>query len=163
MNKILPSLYVESTIPSYATAHDSRDRIRFHRQVITRAFWSSKRHKFRMVVSQAVIDECERGDREAAQRRLEFLKGIKSYPLTAEIQQLVNIYLQLLNIPERSIVDCLHLAVCVTHKIDVLLSWNCTHLGPSAQRKVQTYNEKNGLWTPLLATPETIAEFLQED
>ena len=163
MNKILPSLYVESTIPSYATARDSRDVVRLTRQIITRTLWEEKRHKFRLFVSQAVIDECKDGDRDAARRRLEFIKEIDSYLITAEIQHLAEIYRGLLGISKRAFVDCVHLAVCVTHKIDVLLTWNCAHLGPAAQRKIQTYNEKTGLWTPMLATPETIAEFLQED
>jgi len=161
-NNSLRSLYIESTIPSYATARDSRDLIRFHRQVATRVFGKSKRHLFRLVISQAVFNECGRGDPDAAQRRLELLEGIEVYPITARIQQLAGIYRQLLNIPERAITDCIHLAVCATHNIDFLLTWNCTHLGPEVQKKVQTYNEKNGLWTPLLVTPETIAGALRE-
>ena len=163
MSKPLPSLYVESTIPSYATARDSRDVVKLAKQIVTRAFWNSKRHQFRLFVSAAVFDECTDGNPDAARRRLEFIEGINSYPVTAEIQQLAEIYRQLLNIPERAIVDCIHLAVCVTHNIDVLLTWNCTHLGPASQKKAQAYNEKNGLWTPLLVTPETIAEVLRKD
>ena len=115
-----------------------------------------------MVVSDAVIDECSDGDPDAARRRLEFIDGIESYPLTAEIRQLAEIYRALLGIPKRALVDCIHLAVCVIHKIDALLTWNCAHLGLVAQMKVKDYNEKNGLWTPILVTPDTIVE-VQED
>jgi len=45
IKKPLPSLYIESTIPSYATARDSRDVVRLARQIVTRAFWESKRHR----------------------------------------------------------------------------------------------------------------------
>jgi predicted nucleic acid-binding protein len=163
MNKLLPSLYIETTIPSYATARDSRDVVRLVRQIVTRAFWEDKRHSFRLFVSQAVVNECGRGDPEAAQRRLEFINGIESYPVTAEILRLAEIYQKLLNIPAQARVDCIHLATCVTRHIDYLLTWNCTHLGPIAQKKIRDYNEKYGLWTPLLVTPDTIAEVLRED
>jgi hypothetical protein len=49
-----------------------------------------------------------------------------------------------------------HLATCVISEIDYLLSWNCTHLGIHTFVKIKDYNEKNGLWTPLLITPESL-------
>nr|AGS53112.1 hypothetical protein [uncultured bacterium contig00036] len=33
-------------------------------------------------------------------------------------------------------------------------------MGPTVQVKVKDYNEKNGLWTPVLVTPDTIAEII---
>ena len=45
---------------------------------------------------------------------------------------------------------------CVNAEIDYLLSWNCTHLGIYTFLKLKEYNEKNGLFTPLLLTPEAL-------
>jgi len=160
MDRILPSLYVESTIPSYATARDSLDRIRFHRQIVTRVFWENERNKFRLFISRTVVDECRRGDPEAARLRIKFIEDIELLKETDHVRELSLIYQQLLSIPERAENDSLHLAVCVANKIDLLLTWNCTHLGPMAQKRMQTYNDRNGLWTPVLATPDTINEVI---
>ena len=103
-----------------------------------------------------------RGDPDAARRRREFINGIELYPVNTETREFAEIYRKLLNMPERVSGDCVHLAVCVTRHIDFLLTWNCAHLGPLAQKKIQSYNEKSGLWTPVLVTSDTIAEFLQE-
>jgi hypothetical protein len=158
-----PTLYVETTIPSYATAWDSLDLLKIHRQVITRAFWRDERHRFRLCTSQAVRGECEKGDPEAARRRIAFIEGVEEYPVTKKEQDFAAAYQKLLHTPEESAVDCIHLAVCVLHRVDYLLTWNCAHLGEVAQEQARIYNDKNGLWTPRLVTPETIVRFLQED
>jgi hypothetical protein len=63
-----------------------------------------------------------------------------------------------LNIPDRAKIDCFHLAASVTAEMDYLLSWNCTHLGIHTFVKIREHNEKNGLFTPLLLTPEALIE-----
>jgi hypothetical protein len=133
------SLYIETTIPSYATAWNSRDIIKFHRQVITRAFWRDERHRFRLCTSKAVRDECERGDPEAARRRIAFLDGIEEYPVIGEMKALALTYQALLHIPAEAVLDCTHLAVCVLRRVDFLLSWNLAHLGELAQEKARVY------------------------
>jgi hypothetical protein len=40
------SLYIESTIPSYATARMSRNIITAGRQLSTKLFWEQERHKY---------------------------------------------------------------------------------------------------------------------
>ena len=75
------SIYIESTIPSYATARESKDVIKAARQSITKLFWEQERYNYELVVSQYVIDECSLGDLGAAQKRLDFLSGEKPYEL----------------------------------------------------------------------------------
>ncbi|MDR3172105.1 MAG: type II toxin-antitoxin system VapC family toxin [Treponema sp.] len=156
------SLYVESTIPSYATAWDSRDVVTLGRQVQTREFWRNERHRYDLFISDYVLDEIRDGDREAAQKRLNLVEGIPVYPKTAEIDALAAMYRKLLGIPDRAKADCDHLAVCVLERINYLLTWNCAHLGLASYIKVREYNDKHGLWVPLLVTPEIIQGFKEE-
>jgi hypothetical protein len=153
------TIYIESTIPSYATAWTSRDTIIAGKQAATIKFWKHKRHKYRLVVSDDVITECRKGDPEAARRRLDYINGIEILPKLEGLTELANNYKMLLGIPDRAVADCTHLAYCVLHNVDLLLTWNCTHLGPLAQKKIQAYNDKRGLWTPLLVTPDSITDF----
>ncbi|MDR0656451.1 MAG: type II toxin-antitoxin system VapC family toxin [Treponema sp.] len=162
MNGKKKSLYIETTIPSYATAKDSRDVLKLGKQIVTRAFWKDERHKFDLCTSEVVLDECGCGDPDAVRRRLEFLAGIKELPITDEVNTLAEIYQKLLGIPDRAKVDCVHLAVCVTYHVDILLTWNCAHLGWMVQNQAVKYNEKYGFWTPALATPDNIFAEVRE-
>jgi predicted nucleic acid-binding protein len=161
MGKEKPSLYIETTIPSYATAWDSLDLLKLHRQVVTRAFWRDERHRFSLCTSMAVLNECADGDPDAAQRRKEFLGAILVHPVIDAEIALAAEYQRLLGIPDRAKLDCVHLAVCVTNKIDYLMTWNCGHLGTVAQTAIMEYNGKCGLWVPKLVTPENINETIQ--
>jgi hypothetical protein len=132
-------------------------------QTITRLFWEQERHKYDLYISDYVLDEIKRGDPEAAQKRLECVTGITLLQKTAEIDALAVMYQKLLDIPDRARTDCTHLAACVIRHIDYLLTWNCTHLGPVSQKKVQHYNEQHGLWAPTLLTPEALVPNLTKE
>ena len=152
------NVYIETTIPSFATAKTSRDAIIAGHQAATILFWENERQKYELYVSQYVIEECKLGDTEAASRRLNFLKGISVLPKTSEVEKLGSIYQNILGIPERAKTDCFHLSCCVLAEIDYLLSWNCAHLGVVAYSKINEYNQTIGLHTPMLLTPEVLME-----
>jgi len=154
----MKSIYIETTIPSLAVSRPSRDTIIAGRQAATALFWENERFKYDLYISQYVISECSLGDAEAAARRLNFLKGIPVIPKSEQISALADIYQQLLCIPDRAKIDCFHLATCVAAEMDYLLSWNCAHLGIHTFVKIHGYNEKHGLFTPLLITPEALIE-----
>jgi len=154
MNDGKKSLYLESTIPSYLTAKESKDVIKAARQSMTRLFWEQEKEKYRLVVSQYVIEECKLGNPGAAQKRLEFIANVPVLEGSERVDELASIYQELLKIPDRAKTDCFHLAICVVAKVHFLLSWNCTHLGLNAYLKIRESNEKQRLWTPLLVTPE---------
>ncbi|GHS93016.1 hypothetical protein FACS1894139_10850 [Planctomycetales bacterium] len=157
------TLYVESTIPSYATARESSDRIVATRQFITRRFWEKERKKYTLYTSQYTLDECRLGNVDAAKKRLAFLSGITILPQTEAVENLAAVYFRLLKIPEKARTDCSHLAVCALNRIDYLLSWNFAHLGVKSQMAVYDYNLKNGLWTSLLLSPDSIYTFDEEE
>jgi hypothetical protein len=156
MDEAKKSVYIESTIPSYATARESSNALNLIRCAMTRDFWEYERHKYRLYVSQIVVEECGKGDPEAVRRRLNLIDGIENMEEPVGLQGLVAVYRDLLGIPDRAAPDCTHLAYCVLHEIDFLLTWNCKHLGPVTRDRAQAYNNKHGLWTPLLVTPESI-------
>jgi hypothetical protein len=128
-----------------------------------REFWQNERHKYDLYISDYVLDEISDSDPEAAQKRLELIDGITTLPKTAETNALALMYRKLLDIPDRAKADCDHLAVCVLKHISYLLTWNCAHLGLASYVKVRDYNNENGLWVPLLVTPETIHNFELEE
>lgn len=71
-----PSVYVETTIPSYLTARPSRDLVVMANQQIAREWWDRRRGAFELFISQFVLDEAAAGDTDAAAARLEMLREI---------------------------------------------------------------------------------------
>ena len=157
------SVYIETTIPSYATAQTSFNILNMVRKTQTEMFWKI-RDRFRLWISLEVIEEISKGDKEAAKRRIEFVKGIELLSEPEGIDALAITYQAILDIPDRAKRDCFHLSYCVLSRIDYLLSWNCTctHLGPFTQDKTRIYNDKHGLWTPLLVTSEILYAMEEE-
>jgi hypothetical protein len=157
------SVYIETTIPSYVSAWPSRDMIVVAHQIITRNFWDNERQKYDLYISQYVINECAKGDPEAARKRLDVIDGIKIIPEPKEVEKLAPIYKQLLNIPEGAKIDAFHLAISVLAEMDYVLSWNFKHMGVAAHGKLLRYNDAHGLKTPLLITPEAFLNNEEEE
>jgi hypothetical protein len=149
-------LYIETTIPSYATARASNDIIKTARQIVTRQFWDNERQKYNLYISDYVLEECTKGNPDAAQRRLLFLRGIELLPKTRAVETLAPIYQKLLDIPERARIDSFHLAIAVLYEMNYVVTWNFTHMGIESYAKLSRYNERVGYKTPLLVTPETL-------
>jgi hypothetical protein len=163
MEEAKKSLYIETTIPSYATSRGSSKVLMSTRQLVTKQFWEKERGNYRLYTSEYVIDECSDGDPEAARKRLDFLLGITVLPKTDEIANLAQIYFKILPIPEKAKTDCFHLATCVISKIDYLLSWNFAHLSYDTYVKVTEYNIKHGLWTTVLISPDYLLDKEEEE
>jgi hypothetical protein len=157
------SIYVETTIPSLVTARQSKNVIDAFRQYISREFWEYEKHKYDLYISRYVIEECSKGNPEAAKRRIDLIKDIPLLRTTSETEELAEKYFSLLNIPLRAKTDCFHLAVCVVEKLDYLMSWNMTHLGGISYNEVAEYNYKHNLWLPRMNTPDTIIELEKEE
>ena len=71
-----PTLYLETTVPSYLTAWPSRDLIRAGHLQITKEWWQTRRAEFDIYISQFVLDEAAAGDAEAARERMAALQGL---------------------------------------------------------------------------------------
>lgn len=75
-----PTVYLETTIISYLAGRTSRNVVVAGHQAITRQWWE-RRDRFDLFVSQAVLDEAQRGDKVVAARRAERLRGIPALDL----------------------------------------------------------------------------------
>ncbi|MCL2284043.1 MAG: type II toxin-antitoxin system VapC family toxin [Fibromonadales bacterium] len=156
-------VYIETTVPSVLTARPSRDIRKLYRQEVTREFWEYERQKYDLYISQYVWAECEKGDENAAKKRLDLIKDIPSLSTNDDIESLAEEYFKYLNVPDKAKTDCFHLAICVIEKIDYLVSWNMTHLGRPAFGRVATFNGIRNLWLPDLVTPDLLMDIEKEE
>jgi predicted nucleic acid-binding protein len=155
----MPSVYVETTIPSYLAAAPSRDLIVAGQQQITHTWWQTARERFELFISEAVLQEIRAGDPVAAARRMELVKELAVLDVTKEADSLVEIYQRQFNLPHRAKADMVHIAVAVVYELDYVVTWNCKHIANwQILRRLMEVNHSLGRFTPLLYTP---AEFLE--
>lgn len=153
----MPSLYLETTIPSYLGARPSRDLIIAAHQQITHEWWTQAKIKYDLYISQTVLDEIILGNEEAADRRLSFVEDLPILPVTDKIEILAEKYVTNLHLPPKASLDAVYLACVVENKLDYLLTWNCKHLAHGETiRHLQILNLRLGLPTPIILTPEEL-------
>jgi len=115
--------------------------------------------RYNIFISEIVIEEAGFGDPESAKRRLEELKNFPHLELNEKVEEMALVYMERLEIPEKSFRDAAHLSVASVHKIDYLVTWNCTHLANGEViKKLMKINESFGFHTPIICTPEELME-----
>ncbi len=153
----MPTLYMETTIPSYLLAESTRDVISLGRQDITRAWWRRDETRYAIFVSAVVIEEAGRGDPIGADKRLAFLDRFPVLEETSEVRRLIEVYLNENVVPTGSASDAAHLAFASVYQIEFLCTWNFKHLANVfALRRLRQVNESRGVFVPQVCTPEEL-------
>jgi len=153
-------VYIETTIPSYLTARQSRDLIMAANQKTTKEWWGN-RDQFDLYISSLVIDEAKAGDSEAAQKRLEKLDGIPEVNITEEAEQFANTLFQRLSLAQNAKIDILHIAVATFGGMDYLLTWNCKHIANAILRpKIENICRQCGYEPPIICTPQELTRYI---
>jgi len=129
-----PRVYLETTIISYLTAWRSPQLLMAAHQETTRNWWDDQRQNFDPFVSELVIQEAAAGDAEAAERRLNAIKGIPEVRITSEARDLAKALIDAGELPETARVDALHIATATVNGMDYLLTWNCRHIANATLR-----------------------------
>lgn len=153
----MQTVYVETTIPSYLAARPSSQEPMASHQRLTQNWWSHDRHRFLLYSSIFVRQEASGGDTNAAQRRLQFLHGLTELEIPDALDGLESELIRLFQLPPRAATDASHLGMAILHRIDYLLTWNCTHLANATlQKDLHQYCQYHGLHYPIVCTPETL-------
>jgi hypothetical protein len=152
-----PTIYLDTTIPSYLTASMSANISKARMQRITRVWWSRFRPNCDIFVSDRVFVEARGGREDEARKRMAALESIDATLLTDRSEALVDSLLADGLFPERARVDAEHLAYAATNAVRFLLTWNCKHLASRMifRRLIQRC-ESHGVRCPQMCTPETM-------
>ncbi len=151
------SIYLETTIVSYYTSKPSRDIIVLAHQEITREWWDKALKRYEVFISAMVVEEARAGDPEAAKKRLGILKRFPYLDLNPSVEKMAQVYVEKLKIPPKALRDAVHLAVASVHRVDYLLTWNCSHIANGEViRKLMQINMSYGIKTPIICTPEEL-------
>jgi predicted nucleic acid-binding protein len=151
-----PTVYVETTIPSYLTAWPSRDLVQAAHQQITQEWWAH-RDDFELFTSRLVVQECRAGDAQAAADRLAALAGIPVLEQGTEVAELAEVLIREVPLPAKAAADALHIATAAVHGMQYLLTWNCAHLANVTLRpRIEAVCRAAGYEPPLICTPEEL-------
>jgi predicted nucleic acid-binding protein len=154
-----PSVYIETTIPSYLTAWRSPELVMAANQEATRSWWDTSRPKFDIFISALVLDEASSGDPAAAQRRMEIIREIPALDVSILAEELAARLLAASALPEKAKADALHIAIATVHGIDYLLTWNCKHIANATMRlKIESICRSSGYEPPIICTPLELME-----
>ena len=154
-----PVVYVETTVVSYLTAKPSRDVVMVERQQLTREWWEDRGQAFRVVSLHLVVREASAGDRQAARRRLDILRGVELLAITPDATTLARSLTGSGVVPENSPEDALHVAVAVVNGCNYLVTWNYHHLAREDMRaRIEAFCRDEGYEPALICTPGELLE-----
>jgi hypothetical protein len=152
-----PSLYIETSVPSYYVSEGSMNVIVLAHQQITRAWWTKRLRDFRTYISPVVLEEARGGDPEQAAKRMEVLGQFEILEANKSVEELASRYAAELNIPDKAIRDAAHLAFACVYELDFLVTWNCAHIANGELiRRLIRFNAVAGVSTPTICTPEEL-------
>ena len=154
-----PTVYIETSVISYAASRHSRDLVVAAHQQITYEWWNQALPKFEAFVSPVVLEEISKGDPNASQLRLEKVTAFAVLGITPDVQKLADSYFQAIEIPESARADSYHLALSAWHGMDFLVSWNCVHIVSGRVKMIiEEINAGFAIHTPVICTPEELME-----
>jgi len=151
------TVYLETTVLGYLTAQDARDEIIAAHQRVTRTWWESQRHQYRVVASAVVVREASAGDPEMAAKRLALIADCDLLQITEAVDVLAALLLARALVPATVPNDALHIAVATVGGVEYLLTWNLRHLaGAIARRRIEHELRRLGPEPPTICTPEEL-------
>ena len=100
-----PTVYLETSVVSYLCSRPSRDLIVAAHQQITAQWWEQAMPRFDVYVSAPVLEECGRGDRDAAALRLGRIQTFPVLENTGGSNELAEYYCSSLPIPDKARAD----------------------------------------------------------
>lgn len=155
----MPKVYIETSLVSYLVACLSRDLITAARQQITVEWWDKERTKHELFASEVVVQEASVGDPNEVSKRLAVLAGLPLLDVPDAAAQLAELLLRKHALPEKAVLDALHIAVATVHGMDYLLTWNCRHIANAKMRgAIEKTCRGAGYEPPTICTPEEFGE-----
>ncbi len=160
----MKTVYIETSIISYLAARPSRDLLAAAHQEMTRTWWDRHRTRFEVFISPLVREESQRGDQDAAQRRVGELSGIPMLEMVEEAHSLAAALVSEGALPSAAQDDAAHIALAAVHNMDYLLTWNCRHIDNAEMKPViRSVCAKHGYNCPEICTPEELTGGTDED
>ena len=150
----MKKVYIETSVISYLTSKPSKEIITLGHQKVTSQWWKNNKSHFNCFISNAVIQECEKGNKEYALKRLKICANLELARHSEESIKLANALVASKVVPSKAATDAIHIAISAVNKMDFLLTWNCKHIANALiQDRIEKVCNKLGYKKPALCTP----------
>ena len=117
-------------------------------------WWCGATQRFDLYVSRLVEREAAKGDVSAAERRLSIVREMQMLPIDDRMFELAEMLLAATAVPRTSYDDAVHIATAAIHRMDYLVTWNCSHIANVETRPlIRKTIESAGLVPPEICTP----------
>jgi hypothetical protein len=160
----MPTVYVETSIVSHASARLSSDPVLWTLQTQAKQWWFRMRPRFDLMASELVVLEASAGDPDAAAERLRLLDGIPLVPIDSAVQKIADALVSHALMPEKAAADALHVAAAASAGVEYLLTQNCRHIANAHMLpRVYAALKSLGVSPPLICTPVEFLGDLNDD
>lgn len=157
----MDTVYIETSIVSYASAWPSRDIQTAALQQQARDWWAIERPKFDLVTSQVTLNEAAAGDPSAAADRLKMLDGLPLVDAGIAAQELAGRLIAAHTMPQKAAADALHVAAAALANVKYFVTLNCKHIANAHELpRIYQILREHGHGQLLICTP---SEFLGGD
>lgn len=155
-----PTVYIETTIPSYYC--DWREELR--QDILrTREWWDEERQDYELYISPAVIEELSAGSYPSRDACLDLVRGLPVFEISREVLEVAQVYRADGFMPRHPVADAIHLAVASWYRVDYLLTWNCRHIANANKaRHLEAINLRLHIGLPRLVTPHQLQRWERE-
>ncbi len=152
-----PSVYIESTIPSFLVGEPSKVTVTEAHRIATKRWWERRRGNFDLYISSIVEDEIAQGDSRYAEERLALVAGLRRLAVTDEVVALADELFRHLHLPKGARNDALHLSLSCYYEMEYLLTLNLRHIAHGQVRAdLARLHDRTGLVIPVICTPDEL-------
>lgn len=148
-------IYIETSVPNFLfTKQDSIEK-----QEITKNFFNNTLPKHQGFVSDIYILEAENAPQEKQKQLKSIIEkyNLKVLEKTEAVERLAKEYQKELLLPEKYFNDLLHIAIASIHQMDVIVSWNLSHIVKlKTMLAVEKVNKRFKYKSIHICTPEEI-------
>lgn len=154
-----PKTYLDTSVISFYFADDSPEK-----REITRKFFDQELQsgKYEVYISNLNIEELSNTtDLNLRKKFIEFVHDLSAerLPVTDEVEQIVEIFIQEEIIPAKYRDDAIHLALALYNSMDYIVSWNFKHIvKPKTKKAVRSFAIKEGYKDIEIITPQEVTE-----
>lgn len=153
MPKLKPKIYLDSTIPNYIFNNEYPEK-----QAAAKVlFYAAKKNSCSLFVSPITIYEIKNSSEPKRSKMLSLLKVCALFQETPDAEKLAQDYIKQAVFTKANREDARHVAYAVYYGIDIIASYNFTHIVKlSTIKKLQAANLILGYRTPEIRSPEEI-------
>jgi len=150
-------LYLETTIWNFLFADDAPEKKTITEQLF-REVVSGKYEIFISELVSAEINDAPVNNRDKLQEKIQLFDP-KELTSNQDVEKLSKRYISARIVPQKYESDVIHIAFAVAYDLDVIVSWNLTHIVKlKTKLEVNGINKSHGYKEIEICTPEEVVE-----